>query len=449
MPENQNIEYKSSWRDEYLKWICGFANAQGGKLYIGIDDNGKVCGVQNAKKLMEDIPNKIQTCLGIVAEINRREKGGLEYIEIVVDPSSYPVSYHGEFHYRSGATKQHLTGVALSEFVMKKMGVRWEDAVVEGIGVDDLDAESFRIFRREALKSNRMSPEDLDISNEELLEKFHLMSDGKLKRSAVMLFYNDPSVIQNGSYVKIGRFANAVDLQYQDTIEDSLIKIADKVIDLIYLKYLKAKITYEHDRRVETYPYARNAIREAVYNAIIHNCYMFGTPIQIRVENESIIISNQCFFPEGWTVETLMKPHQSKPYNPNIANVFYRAGYIENWGRGVEKICDACKELGAELPRYEILGTGVRIFFKALKSALIDEKTADVQENVGINVGINEQNVIKMISENSNISAKEVAEKLAITIRQAERIFAQLKQKKLIERKGARKNGHWQIVKKN
>ena len=110
--------------------------------------------------------------------------------------------------------------------------------------------------------------------------------------------------------MKIGRFTNAVDLQYQDTIEDSLIKIADKVIDLIYLKYLKAKITYEHDR---------------------------------RVENEAIIISNQCFFPEGWTVETLMKPHQSKPYNPNIANVFYRAGYIENWGRGGWKISNNYK----------------------------------------------------------------------------------------------------------
>ena len=71
MPENQNVEYKSSWRDEYLKWICGFANAQGGKLYIGIDDNGNVCGVQNAEKLMEDIPNKIQTCLGFVTEINK------------------------------------------------------------------------------------------------------------------------------------------------------------------------------------------------------------------------------------------------------------------------------------------------------------------------------------------------------------------------------------------
>ncbi len=58
--ESQNIEFKESWRDEYLKCICGFANAQGGMLYIGIKDNGEVCGVPDAKKLMEDIPNKVR-----------------------------------------------------------------------------------------------------------------------------------------------------------------------------------------------------------------------------------------------------------------------------------------------------------------------------------------------------------------------------------------------------
>ena len=89
----------------------------------------------------------------------------------------------------------------------------------------------------------------------------------------------------------------------------------------------KAKITYEHDRRVETYPFARNAIREAIYNAIAHNCYMYGTPIQIWIEEEQIIISNRCILPEGWTAETLMQPHDSIPYNPDIANVFYRAGF--------------------------------------------------------------------------------------------------------------------------
>ncbi|WP_290735174.1 MULTISPECIES: helix-turn-helix domain-containing protein [unclassified Fibrobacter] len=175
MSESQSIEYKSSWRDEYLKWICGFANAQGGKLYIGVDDNGYVCGVSNIKRLLEDIPNKIQTSLGIVTEVNKKEKDGLEYIEIIVVPSSFPVSYRGEFHYRSGATKQQLTGIALTEFIAKKTGVRWEDAVVEDIRVEDLDDESFKIFRREALRSNRMRQEDLDIPNEDLLKKLHLM----------------------------------------------------------------------------------------------------------------------------------------------------------------------------------------------------------------------------------------------------------------------------------
>ena len=70
MSENQNIEYKESWRDEYLKWICGFANAEGGRLYIGIDDNEQIVGVEKAKKLSEDIPNKIQDTLGIIADVN-------------------------------------------------------------------------------------------------------------------------------------------------------------------------------------------------------------------------------------------------------------------------------------------------------------------------------------------------------------------------------------------
>ena len=72
--ESQNIEFKESWRDEYLKWICGFANAQGGRLYIGMCDNGEVCGVENAKKLMEDIPNKVRDTLGILVDVNLKKK---------------------------------------------------------------------------------------------------------------------------------------------------------------------------------------------------------------------------------------------------------------------------------------------------------------------------------------------------------------------------------------
>ena len=111
--ESQNIEYKQSWRDEYLKWICGFANAQGGTIYIGIDDDGKVCGIENAKRLMEDIPNKIVTTMGIVVDVNLYEQEELEYIEAVIEPSNIPINYKGKYYYRSGSTMQELRGPAL------------------------------------------------------------------------------------------------------------------------------------------------------------------------------------------------------------------------------------------------------------------------------------------------------------------------------------------------
>ena len=437
MAESQNIEYKESWRDEYLKWLCGFANAQGGTIYIGVDDAGNVVGVKDVKKLMEDIPNKIQSGLGIVADVNKHTKDGKDYLEIKVDPSSFPISYHGEFHYRSGATKQQLTGIALTEFITKKTGVRWEDVTVDGITVDDLDAESFKIFRREALRSKRMTEAELNISNEELLSKLKLLSNGKLKRSAVLLFYGDPSIVQVGSFVKVGKFANGT-VEYHDDLEGSLISTADKVVDLIYLKYLKAKITYEHDRRVETYPFARNA----------HNCYMYGTPIQIRIEEEQIIISNRCILPEGWTAETLMQPHDSIPYNPDIANVFYRAGYIETWGQGIQKICDECTALGVELQKYEIIGTGLRVYFPALKSALIDQpKTPNRQgvgKDVGLEVGLAEK-IIDLILEDPEIKMSEMAEKLEVTTRTIEREMKKLRESGRVIRVGGKRYGHWEV----
>jgi len=336
MGESHNVEYKEIWKDEYLKWLCGFANSKGGSLFIGIDNDGKVVGVKNISKLLEDLPNKIQSGLGIVADVNRLSQDGIEYIEIKVNgPNTYPINYHGEFFYRSGATNQKLTGIALTDFISRKNGILWEDAIVNGISVDDLDDESFKIFRREALRKKRMTEAELNVSNRELLEKLHLLNEGKLTRAAVLLFYKDPSVVQAGSFIKVGKFDERGLVVYHHELEESFIVNATKVVDLIFLMYLRAKISYEHDIRVEDYPFAREAIREAIYNAIAHNCYMYGSPIQIKVMEHTLTIGNRCILPEGWTVDTFMKAHESEPYNPKIAHVFYRAGFIESWGQGI------------------------------------------------------------------------------------------------------------------
>jgi ATP-dependent DNA helicase RecG len=105
MSESQNIEYKSSWHDDYLKWVCGFANAQGGKIYIGMNDATTIVGVEDQKILMEEIPNKIKNTMGITAEVNLLQEDGKDFIEIVVQPYSVPISLRGRYYYRSGSVK--------------------------------------------------------------------------------------------------------------------------------------------------------------------------------------------------------------------------------------------------------------------------------------------------------------------------------------------------------
>ena len=94
--ECQNVEFKSTWHDKYLEWICGFANAQGAVMYFGVNDEHEVIGLQNVDKLMEDIPNKIVTTMGIVTDVNLHDLDGLEYIEVYIEPSNIPINYKGK-----------------------------------------------------------------------------------------------------------------------------------------------------------------------------------------------------------------------------------------------------------------------------------------------------------------------------------------------------------------
>jgi ATP-dependent DNA helicase RecG len=118
--ESQNIEFKVTWRDEYLKWICGFANAYGGTIFIGKDDSGNVVDLRDAKKLLEEIPNKIRDILGILVDVNLHQTDQGKFIEILVEQYPYPVNYKGQYHYRSGSTKQELKGQHLTSFSFRK-----------------------------------------------------------------------------------------------------------------------------------------------------------------------------------------------------------------------------------------------------------------------------------------------------------------------------------------
>ena len=456
--EQQDIEYKLTWRDEYLKWICGFANAQGGRLFVGVDDKGKVQGVENAKKLMEDIPNKVRDLLGIVVDVNLLTKSGKKYIEIVTDPYPYTISYHGHYYIRSGATNQELKGSALDRFMLRKQGKTWDGVPVPYLKAEDLDNATFDLFRKYAGRSGRMDATDLKDDNKGLLDKLRLVEGNYLKRAAALLFHPDPERFVTGAYVKIGYFKEKANLIFQDEVHGNLFQQVKGTLDLLTTKYLRALISYEGIQRIESLPMPREALREAVLNACVHKSYDSLTPIQIAVYDNRLEIWNSGVLPEDWTIADLLSPHRSRPYNPDIANTFFRAGEIEAWGRGIERIIEACKNEGYPSPEFKYEAGGVWTIFnfsEEYQKAVSD--TVNVSVNDSVNVSVNDsvnslpkqlRVLYEKIKNNPDITYGDLCKDLNITEMTIARQVAALKEWGLIEREGSDKTGRW-IVKKS
>jgi len=273
--EDQKIELKESWHDEYLKHICAFANSHGGSLYIGIKDDGSVVGVKNQKRLLEDIPNKVVQLLGISVNVETRIENEKEFLELQVQPSVVPISLHGKFYIRSGTTIQELHGHELREFILRKDNFTWDEITVPHAGVEDLDEKIIRRFISKASSQNRLYFDAINDDSVSILNKLDLIKEGyKLTRAAILLFGNRPKKYIGSATVKIGKFGNSsTELISHDIIEGDLLGMPDRIIDILRTKYLRAAISYEGLERKELLEYPEKALREAVLNAIVHRDY--------------------------------------------------------------------------------------------------------------------------------------------------------------------------------
>ena len=160
--------------------------------------------------------------------------------------------------------------------------------------------------------------------------------------------------------------------------------------------------------------------------------------IQIRIHKDLVLISNDCVFPANWTAETLMQRHRSEQYNPKIANAFFRAGYVEAWGRGIENMCKLCADYGVKT-EYTVHPCDVMLEFRIPQLDASDKWPEKVTENQAI--------IIREMEKNPFVTAIGLAKILGISLRKTKENIKKLQQKGLIRRIGPDKGGHWQITK--
>ncbi len=452
--ENQNLEWKEIWRDEYLKWVCGFANAEGGTLIIGKNDKGLTVGIENAKELLELLPNKTRDLLGILVDVNLRRSNAKESVEIVVSAYPNPISYRGEYYYRSGSTNQALRGSALDRFLLRKQGRHWDDVPMPSFKPQHCSANALKLFKQKAKQSGRMSDAVLKDGREFLFENLELVDTHGLRRAACLLFSDHPQKYFAGSWIKIGYFASNDDLRYQDEVNGNLFEQIEKAMDLLQTKYLKAYITYQGIQRVENFLYPSDALREALINAVVHKDYASAVPIQISVYEDKICLWNPGQLPDGWTMKRFLGKHPSKPHNPLLANTFFRAGYIEAWGRGIDKIKKECQELGIPKPMYDFEMSGLMITFNAnpdhIKAAG-SQTAGSVKTSVETRVETRAKTPVKilqLLQSHPEMTLAQVAANISKSLSAVERASSKLVKDGQLKYVGPQKGGHWEVSKK-
>ena len=230
---------------------------------------------------------------------------------------------------------------------------------------------------------------------------------------------------------KIGRFLSDSELLTSDIVEGNLFEQLEKIIEILRTKYLHSYISYDGLNRVETLEYPYEAVREIIINALIHRDYSDTTVLQIRVYDNKIVFTNGATLSHEVPIEKFKVDHLSKPYNPLIANIFYKAGFVESWGKGTNNIVEDCIKMQLPEPDYKYTQHAVQVF---LYKATLKTTPKTTKERL-----------VEFIKEDSYITRELLAEKLGITINGVKQHILNLKKDNILKRVGGRKDGFWEI----
>ena len=443
LQESQTVEFKESWRDEYLKTVCAFANTDGGVLYVGVKDNGEVVGVDNVKKLLEELPNKVVNTFVIAVDVEADEEDGRSFVKITVHKSNLALSYRGKFYTRSGSTTQELKGSALQRLLLKASNLSWDEIGVDNATYEDIDTETVTRFVRRATEYNRL-PLGIDSLNiERLFQNLKLLTkEGLLTRAAILLFGKEPTRFFISATFKLGRFrgTDPTDLIIQDRVEGNLFVMFEQVIDFLKSKYLLSPISYRGMQRVETLEIPDKAIREAILNALIHRDYSSTAAISLRVYDPTVSIWNDGEL-ERLSVDDLSREHDSFQRNPLIADIFYRAGYIEAWGRGTLTIIEETTKSGLPKPAFDVRQGGLEVTFQRSQAW----KSNAVETISDTRITARQQKAVEYVQQHGSISNKIYQEINAVSKPTATRDLQKLVELGILEMTGSGRDSEYRL----
>jgi ATP-dependent DNA helicase RecG len=360
--ESVGLELKKSTaeKDRACRTLCALANGQGGVVVFGVTPAGKVVGQRVTDRTLEELAQEFQGFEPpLFPQLQRVVvSGDLEAIVLVVGRTTHaPVSFRGVPYERVLNTTRVMSRAAYQNLLMESLHAtdRWETQAAKGWTVDRLDTREMVLTLEEAIRRGR-SEDPGTRDPQEILRGLGLLVGEQVSRAAVALFCKgdapQPDFMQ--LTLRLARFEGVERDAFLDNRQFhgnafELMRRAERF--LIDWLPVASRIVPGQLARLDTPSLPVEAVREALANAFVHRDYASGggaVALALFDDRLEIISAGGLHF--GLTPEMLFLPHESRPWNPLIANVFYRRGHIESWGRGTLKIMRLMEDAGFERP---------------------------------------------------------------------------------------------------
>jgi predicted HTH transcriptional regulator len=457
--ENDQVEFKQVLPKESLKYaktIAGYANSSGGKLIVGVvDETHEVVGVDKSQiqQTCDRLSNVISDMITpqIIPNIYVTEIEGKDVIVCEVYPGMHRPYYitslgkdKGTYINVGGTTR--LADVAIiKDLEMQGANESYDGLVYVKAEYDEAKAnELCRVIEKYILETEKaektVTPDQLDrwgvIKRE----------GGKIRpTNAFMLLTDNPF---HFARVQCGLFKGTDRVVFIDKREfdGPLYEQIEEAYNFV-LKHINLGAEINGLLRQDVYELPIKSIREMIVNAVTHKNYLYNSSVQVAVYDDRVEVTSPGMLSGGLTIQDIIDG-SSDVRNKVIATVFANMHIIEDWGTGIRRMIDGCREYGIRDPEFIQLGTKLRV--NIYRGKVEEEEkiqltgTSDAPVNVTLNA--TENQVLAIIRERPSITAEKLAELTSKSVRTAKRNFSSLKDKGVIRRIGANKDGYWEIV---
>lgn len=457
--ESDTLEFKKSTAQlkPAFETICGFLNAKGGVVLIGVADNGNIIGQDVTDKTKQEIArelDKIEPHAAVQVEYISCPNGKKVIFLKAPKGPHLPYTYDGRAFKRIQSTTTQMSQQQYKQLLTQggQFNYRWDEMPAVAFNISLLNQEEIQQTIKQGIQADRIPSEALNDNVQDMLKRLKLMKDETLTNAAVILFAKNEHLLDYPQcHLKMARFRGndkTGDFIDNQSVDGNAFFILAEAT-MFMKRHLPIASTYQQDKfeRIDEPTLPVLAVREAIINAICHRDYSNrSSSIALAIYDDRLEIWSYGLLPHELTVEDLKKSHTSHPRNQLIADIFFKRKLVEKWGTGTTKMIDLCEERHLPLPEFTEYSGGVSVTFK-FKEPI---RTVTALPIVYENLTPRQTQIISILIKQGSLTSYEIISELKEPIPERTLRFElnRLKELNIVDKQGKTKATRWFVLNK-